>query len=71
MWFIDCGHWNWDELLKTNETREAMNTYMDQSYYRIMKEVSQGLRGSNNGSWALVINMDGYTLAQSLDLNGG
>ena len=73
VWFIDCGRWNWDELLKTNKSKEDTDNYFDQTIYRIRKAsklASNKIDGNQTGSWALVANMDGYTMAQSFNFKG-
>ena len=67
MWFIDFGAWELDVLLRNNETRQNLNTYLDQSFWRITNEQKNTTRAGNSTSWAMVVNMDGYGLAQAFD----
>ena len=64
VWFVDFGHWDLDVLLNSNETKESLSTYIDQSFYRVRSDFKGQER---NSSWALVVNMDGYGIAQAFD----
>ena len=51
-------------LLGANGTRHDLNTYIDQTFYRIRSEFKDH---DHNSTWALVVNMDGYGISQAFD----
>ena len=72
VWFISFGQWDLAPLLETNETRADLDTYVEQLHYRFRKSQQEIMENENRttGGWAMVVNMDGFTLAKAFDYTG-
>ena len=71
MWFISFGQWDLGPLLEKNETKVELDTYVEQLHYRF-RQSQEGPENENGTTvgWAMVVNMDGFTLGKAFDYNG-
>ena len=71
VWFVDFGHWEQHELLSSTATKQNLDTYTDQTLYRIRNGFNihdPSKKHEQNPSFAVALSVDGYSFSQAFDL---